>query len=129
MKRTLLIVLLCALCFGAGYQSTSNFSVRWTFTGADAATVDDAEIRYLASAVMGSGVDADIYQHDANGNIELDNVGRRKIQKNKVRPAFRSMVAAKVQEWAEVGDIGELSAIQTQAVVNKVKAKPTPVVQ
>lgn len=83
MKRTLLIISLCVLCFGAGYstQSTSNFSVRWTFTAADAAAVDDAEVRYLASAVMGSGADADIYQRDANGNIELDNVGRKKIAK------------------------------------------------
>jgi hypothetical protein len=129
MKRTLIIFLLCALCFGASYQSTSNFAVRWTFTGADAAAVDDAEIRYLASAVMGSGVDADIYQRDVNGAIELDNVGRKKIQKNKVRPAFRAIVAAKVQEWAEAGDIGELSSIQVQTITNQVRQQTKPVVQ
>lgn len=131
MKRTLLIISLCVLCFGAGYstQSTSNFSVRWTFTAADAAAVDDAEVRYLASAVMGSGADADIYQRDANGNIELDNVGRKKIAKAKVRPAFRSIVAAKVQEWAEAGDIGELGAIQSQVIINQVKQRAKPVVQ
>lgn len=129
MKRTILILLLCAFCFGASYQSTSNFAVRWTFTGADAAAVDDAEIRYLASAVMGSGVDADIYMRDANGAIELDNVGRKRIQKSKVRPAFRSIVAAKVQEWAEAGDIGELGAIQSQVIINQVKQQAKPVVQ
>jgi hypothetical protein len=131
MKKTILILLLCALCFGASYstQTTSNFSVRWTFTGADAAAVDDAEIRYLASAVMGSGADADIFQRDANGAIELDNVGRKKIQKSKVRPAFRAIVAAKVQEWAEQGDIGELSSIQVQAVTRQVREQAKPVVQ
>lgn len=77
----------------------------------------------------GVGADADIYQRDANGNIELDNVGRKKIAKAKVRPAFRSIVAAKVQEWAEAGDIGELGAIQSQVIINQVKQQAKPVVQ
>ena len=135
-KRTItfiiIVIAIVIVAFTAGYstaQSTSNFAVRWTFTGVDAAAADDAEVRYLASAIQGSGADADIYVRDANGVIELDNVGRRKIQKSKVRPAFRSIVAAKVAEWAEAGDIGELSSIQVQAITNTVKGQTKPVVQ
>ena len=132
MKRTILVLGIIAVAFVAGRsstQTTSNFNVRWVFTGVDAAAVDAAEIRYLASAVMGSGVDADIYQRDGAGVILLDGNGRKRIQANKVRPAFRSILEKLVQGWAEAGDVGELSGVQVNVIKSQVAAQPKPVVQ
>jgi hypothetical protein len=132
MKRTVLIFLLCILCFGAGYstsQSTSTFAIQWSTTGATQQEANQNLARFGASALVGAGVDADVWQRNPDGSVKLDVEGRRLIAPAKVAPALKAFLTAKVQEWAEQGDIGELSAIQTQAVVNQVKAKPTPAVQ
>lgn len=133
MKHNLLFALLLAIFLSGAANSaqtfTSNQTVRWQATAATQKQADDDLDRYLASAIQGSGVDADIYQREADGSIKLDAVGRKKIAPAKARAAFKAILEAKVKEWAEAGDIGELNAIQAKTITDQVKAQAKPAVQ
>jgi len=134
LTRNLLLALsIIALLTAAYYrtsaaQSTATYAIRWEMSGATQQEANQNLIRFLASAIQGSGSDADIYQRDVDGTVLLDAQGRKRIAPAKVNDVFRALIQNQVNRWAEGGDIGELTDVQVQSITNQVKAQPRPAV-